>query len=650
AKSAVTGVKNLADKAVDAGGKLTHEISEYAKVNPGKTASIVGHGALDVLGFIPVIGALADVVNSGWYAAEGKYDMAAMSMLSAIPGVGDVLGPAAKIASKGSKVLPTVAKLAPTLEKGAKALNSPMGKLLTAGVPIAGTAGLAGTQALTGHGDESLQTLTNLGAPVLGQFGGKYLGAVAKGTDHRVTKAFYNFGGKALSTTGRFTPAAMQTKNVHDTYQQYRGGEAGIEDLMQSGADLTSMTAGTKLASRMDRSLSGKPRIDVPVTHAPGLEPGDVHISYGKGTPKVNHGGNVDPGVLQIHVDKAQEMGLERSPLRRLRDKILRRKPEFQEGTKGYEFNHEASKHQAMADLAFAKAEEHRSKGDHTRADRLEQQAHDLLRSAYDYQSLAQDPTFINELGDGVVAAKKPIYSNHNQIKGLHGKTFDPHTTKLPPGYEVIDLEHGRKLIAVTDPRTNAFNIKQEGIIRVKENGKMNLNNDNRMSYDWNEIYRKDPRARQDVLSAGFSKTGYTIHHVIPDKVTSQHPLTVTAMKLYGFTVDTYENYAPLPMKAKFIELGGAEVGHWAGHSRFDRKVNRSLTVIQKSLELKYSSPIYNWSSHPQKDQITNDLRMRILRLQSVLKSKIRDGKVPMSYSKIPDNYETDFDKNGRIY
>ena len=60
----------------------------------------IGHGALDLLGFIPGIGAAADVANGLWYAAEGNYVDAAMSFVSAVPGVGDAAG-AAKVGPEG---------------------------------------------------------------------------------------------------------------------------------------------------------------------------------------------------------------------------------------------------------------------------------------------------------------------------------------------------------------------------------------------------------------------------------------------------------------------------------------------------------------------------------------------------------------------
>ncbi|TWR86181.1 hypothetical protein FJD38_21270 [Pseudomonas saxonica] len=49
------------------------------------------HGGLDVLGFVPGLGALPDVINAGIYAAEGDAANARLSALAAIPFAGDAL-------------------------------------------------------------------------------------------------------------------------------------------------------------------------------------------------------------------------------------------------------------------------------------------------------------------------------------------------------------------------------------------------------------------------------------------------------------------------------------------------------------------------------------------------------------------------------
>ncbi|WP_247695337.1 RHS repeat-associated core domain-containing protein, partial [Streptomyces sp. B93] len=64
--------------------------------------SDIGHAALDVAGMVPVIGEAADIANGIWYAAEGNYADAALSMAAAVPGLG-AAATAAKYAKKGAK-------------------------------------------------------------------------------------------------------------------------------------------------------------------------------------------------------------------------------------------------------------------------------------------------------------------------------------------------------------------------------------------------------------------------------------------------------------------------------------------------------------------------------------------------------------------
>ena len=61
--------------------------------------SEVIHGVLDVAGFIPGVGAVADMANAAMYVAEGDWLNAASSVVSVIPGIGDT----AALASKSAK-------------------------------------------------------------------------------------------------------------------------------------------------------------------------------------------------------------------------------------------------------------------------------------------------------------------------------------------------------------------------------------------------------------------------------------------------------------------------------------------------------------------------------------------------------------------
>ncbi|TBM32142.1 PAAR-like domain-containing protein, partial [Hafnia paralvei] len=74
---------------------------------------------LDIAGFIPVFGALADLANAGISAARGNYAEAAMSLMAAVPGIGDAAA-AGKMLAKGAKAAAKMASKAAEAEKAAK--------------------------------------------------------------------------------------------------------------------------------------------------------------------------------------------------------------------------------------------------------------------------------------------------------------------------------------------------------------------------------------------------------------------------------------------------------------------------------------------------------------------------------------------------
>ncbi|HEX5997306.1 MAG TPA: polymorphic toxin-type HINT domain-containing protein [Jiangellales bacterium] len=91
--------------------------------------SDIGHAALDVVGMVPVVGEVADVANGIWYMAEGNYVDGALSLASAIPLAGNVVG-AAKLAKTGKKIYDAadtsmdVARQADNLADASKAVPS----------------------------------------------------------------------------------------------------------------------------------------------------------------------------------------------------------------------------------------------------------------------------------------------------------------------------------------------------------------------------------------------------------------------------------------------------------------------------------------------------------------------------------------------
>jgi len=62
-----------------------------------------GHAVLDLLGFVPLLGIVTDLINAVWYGVEGNYFEMACSIVSVFPALGDVGGKALKAVGKTAK-------------------------------------------------------------------------------------------------------------------------------------------------------------------------------------------------------------------------------------------------------------------------------------------------------------------------------------------------------------------------------------------------------------------------------------------------------------------------------------------------------------------------------------------------------------------
>lgn len=117
----------------------------------------IGHGILDGIGLIPVVGEVADLANAGWYAAEGDYVNAGLSAASAIPvaGYAATAAKAGKYINKGFKT----AKEAKTVRGAAKGAASGGRSVLTGagddfGRNAAAAAGRDGYHDVVIHGSD----------------------------------------------------------------------------------------------------------------------------------------------------------------------------------------------------------------------------------------------------------------------------------------------------------------------------------------------------------------------------------------------------------------------------------------------------------------------------------------------------------------
>ena len=80
----------------------------------------IGHGLLDLVGLFPGAGEFADLLNAILYIRQGNYLMAAFSIISMIPVLGDVIG-------KGGKLAYLITKMGGNPKRIAKAIKSTQG-------------------------------------------------------------------------------------------------------------------------------------------------------------------------------------------------------------------------------------------------------------------------------------------------------------------------------------------------------------------------------------------------------------------------------------------------------------------------------------------------------------------------------------------
>jgi hypothetical protein len=155
--SALHAGEKLAGKALHAGEKVAEDsakgfagaMKDAAKAVTQMSPSEIGHTVLNVAGMIPVIGAPADAINAGWYAAQGDWKDAALSAATAIPGMGDFVG-GARLGATALKIAEDGAKIAEDGVKAERAIKG--GEAATKGTEAAtkGTeAATKGTEAAT---------------------------------------------------------------------------------------------------------------------------------------------------------------------------------------------------------------------------------------------------------------------------------------------------------------------------------------------------------------------------------------------------------------------------------------------------------------------------------------------------------------------
>ncbi|WP_327673823.1 RHS repeat-associated core domain-containing protein [Kitasatospora sp. NBC_00458] len=203
---------SIVKKAANAVSKTVDVVKENYN-----TISNIGHTVLDVAGMIPVIGDACDIVNGVWYAAEGDWKNAALSLVAVVPVIGSA-ATAARIASKVANAVDTVTDAAKAIERGSGAArgasksvpSSPSRPRAGASGGSGGKAGPAPGAGKAGGGKSSAggggSKASSGGGGKAGSSGG---GGKAAGGGSKPKGGSSNAGGRAAPGCNSFVPDAL---------------------------------------------------------------------------------------------------------------------------------------------------------------------------------------------------------------------------------------------------------------------------------------------------------------------------------------------------------------------------------------------------------------------------------------------------------
>jgi hypothetical protein len=196
-----------------------------------------GHTVLDVAGMVPVIGTAADIVNAGWYLAEGDLKNAALSGLGAIPFAGDAA---------------TAAKL--TAKYGDEAV--------------------ALTQQGLKHGDEAAdvaKTATKELPDIRNQFNS--FSEVKNGKHYTTTQGELGVPGEVMTHRSKSAQSSVSAGTGDDAGHRIGsrfGAPEGVDNLAQQNRFMNQNGTFKQLEDSWERQLKGGSKIEVSVTDVTG--------------------------------------------------------------------------------------------------------------------------------------------------------------------------------------------------------------------------------------------------------------------------------------------------------------------------------------------------------------------------------------------
>ncbi len=156
------------------------------------------------------------------------------------------------------------------------------------------------------------------------------------------------------------------------------------------------------------------------------------------------------------------------------------------------------------------------------------------------------------------------------------------------------------------------------------------------------ELRAKNPGWTEAKLEAELIKEveKNSVHHLIPDNVVQDHPLTQAATKA-GYSLDNAGNLKGLPKTKVLTDIEAGEMGHWTSHPQYDRLVKDELDTVQKALEKEFKSL----------DKVPQQRLLDALKgVEDKLRKLIEDGKAPIKDGHLAEDEPRDSNADVESY
>jgi predicted chitinase len=179
---------------------------------------------------------------------------------------------------------------------------------------------------------------------------------------------------------------------------------------------------------------------------------------------------------------------------------------------------------------------------------------------------------------------------NWDEIKDFIGKPADK-TKPAPPGYSWRE-KGGRLELVRKDAKSGdlAPLTVENGLIVLKVGGSSRLSIFSRYRGNYLKWVRETQgeAAYKEALSR-LETDGNALHHLIPDAVVRNHPLTLEAMKrVSGYTLDRGTNILDMPIIKNLRE----DIIHSGSHPEFNNYVSQRLDLAVQALTNRGATPL----------------------------------------------------------